>query len=108
MEKKYELLEGKFNELILGLTRNVDFEQWPNRIFLFRGDDFLFEYSLDTGYLGCQLVKVWNILKFEGRYNLYEINSFIKTKVKEYFKLMEVPNLYLFDKTIVEEHFKNK
>lgn len=105
MAKKQKDLFGDF---IKGLTRRFDFELWPDCIFFFRGEEVLFEYNLNSGNLWCDWDKVWKVLECEGRYNYYEVQSFIKKQVEEHFRMMGVtPKCKLHPRwKVVEEHFK--
>lgn len=103
-------IEEKFEELIKGLTRKVDFERWPEEIFFFRDDECLFDYDFNFGYLWCDWEKVWRALACEGRYKYIEIQSFVKKVVEQHFKFQVIA-----PKTVVgisgrqvEQHFKIK
>lgn len=100
------MIEERFEELICGLTRKVNFVHFPEDIFFCLGDECLFEFNLNSGHLWCSMDKVWKVLECEARYKYDDIKSFIKRQMEEHFKLMEVtpryglPHFYLFVNTL--------
>lgn len=81
-------IEQRFEELVTGLTRKVDFEWWPDSIFFFRDEECLFEYELNFSYLWFHREKVCRVLECGGQYSPQEIESFIKEAMGKHFKAM--------------------
>lgn len=59
-------IEEKFEELISGLTRKLDFEQNPEYISFLRGNEFMFSYNFNSGHLWCHREKVWGDWNAKG------------------------------------------
>jgi hypothetical protein len=77
--------EERFWGLINGLQLRVDFNKYPNLIFLFNGDECWVVYDTKSGSLGLLYSSIWSV--FETEYGLNQgIQSFIKKEVEEHFK----------------------
>lgn len=111
MEDRFEELIGqRFEKLITGLTRKVDFEAWPDYIFFFRGDEYLFEYELNSGDLWCDWKNVCSFLECEGQYDYDGVKEFIKNQVEHHLKLhVVIRTTRIFNGwTYIKKHFKLK
>lgn len=101
-------IEQRFEELVAGLTRKVDFDQWPDYIFFLRGDECLFNYNFSSGNLWCHSEKVWELLEREGWCKYDEVQSFLKNQIEKHFKLTIVtPKMAISRwRKLIEDHFK--
>ena len=85
--------EERFKQLIEGVDIShpvVDFEKYPDSMFWFKGDKFLFEYDFKNKRLWVQYDEVWKV--FESEYNMIydDIQLFMKGRMEEHFKLKDV------------------
>lgn len=87
----------RFEQLISGLTRQVDFEQWPDSIFFFGGEDCLFVYSPSDCIFWFDRQKVWNYLEahiFSA--NAAFLQAYVKRKMKRYLNIGGNCDNYIF------------
>lgn len=103
-------IEQRFEELIAGLTRKVDFEHYPNSVFFFCGRKFLFEQDLSSDRFWCDSERVWRVLECERRYNYIHVKDFIIKQVKKHFELEEITPIELIEEYswMIEGHFNTK
>ena len=101
--------EERFWGLINGLQLRVDFNKYPNLIFLFNGDECWVVYDTKSGSLGLLYSSIWSVFETEYRLNR-GIQSFIKKEVEEHFKCSGITpgTLIRHCAPAVEEHFKCK
>src|SRR5690606_18388333 len=97
----------RFWELVYGTELKFDFEKYPNRLFGFRGDQYIWEYDFKNNHLWLRYTTTWSVLQKEFGLNYNDIQSLVKSEVEEYFKckgvtpVLGVGGYYLW----VEEHF---
>jgi hypothetical protein len=80
--------EQKFLQLIDGLTIKIDKENYPNSIFYLRKDKYIIEVKNDKVILNRYLF--WDIFKNEFDMHYFQIQQFIESMLKKYFKMNEV------------------
>ena len=105
----YSDCETDFLNMFYDSDIKIDFEQYPGSIFVFKNDEFIFEYDIKYGILWCSYDKIWTIFLKKYELNDLQITNLIKNVVEEHFKNMEVtPIARKYYKSFwVEEHFKN-
>ena len=83
--------EERFWELILR-TDSVKMckETYPNSIFGFRGEDFLWEYDSENRHLWLSYRLIWSVLEDEYSLQHHDIQAYIKTEVEQRFKTQAV------------------
>ena len=87
----------------------IDFEQYPGSIFVFKNDEFIFEYDIKYGILWCSYDKIWRFFHEKYLLNDLQITNLIKGVVEKHFINMEITpvgQIYLRPHQ-VEKHFKN-
>lgn len=107
---KNEVMKQRFQEVSSGLIRRVDFDRWPSSIFFFKGEKWMFEYDIISGYLYCRYREVWEYLSSSNNTKYGDTQLFIKNVVEEHFKGKEVTPRFRISIFFsqVEEHFKGK
>ena len=105
----YSDCEAEFLNIFYDSDIKIDFEKYPDSIFVFKNDEFIFEYDIKYGILWCSYDKIWTIFLKKYELNDLQITNLIKNVVEEHFKNMEVTPMRICKarKTSVEEHFKN-
>ena len=100
----------RFWELVSGTTLKFDFGKYPNTLFGFREDQYVWEYDLENHALWLGYSTVWSILKDEFGLDHDGVQRVIKNEVEEHFKCKGVTPVFatLRDNILVEEHFKCK
>lgn len=79
--------EEMFWELILKTNSiKIDKSKYPNLIFGFKDDKFLWKYDSENRYLWLSYIKIWAILEKEYNLSYSETQAFIKSEVEEHFK----------------------
>lgn len=100
--------EQRLWQLCQGLEFKIDPIYYPNRFFLFKGDEYYFEYDTVNGQLWCRWKYIWSV--FENEYKMYYngIQKLIKTQVEKHFKGVQVTPVIVPDgsTSFVEKHFK--
>lgn len=87
----------RFWELVSGTTVRFNFETYPNRIFGFRDDEYVWEYDFKNNYLWLRYSTVWSVLEKEYDLDYSEIQSIVKNEVEEHFKRKGVTPLSAFE-----------
>lgn len=106
--EQFKDMEDRFEELITGLTRAVDFEIFPDSIFFFRGENCLFEYEVPNSTFWCDQKKVWNYLEADIFVdNQILLQECVKRKMKRYLNIEAPDDNYIFplDLSSVKRHF---
>jgi hypothetical protein len=100
--------EERFWGLIDGLQLRVDFNKYPNSIFLFDGENCIVEYDTKSNYLWLRYPSIWSVFETEYRLNYQGIRSFIKKEVEEHFRCTGITlfQTCLSSPAQVEEHFR--
>lgn len=100
--------EAIFLEIIDGLTIRVDKDKYPDSIFLFKGDEWVFEIEKSTVW--CRQDKAWNRISesIQGDYSATQ--AFLKIPLEQHFKMKDVtPTVERrFSQYGLEQHFKMK
>lgn len=106
MAKNVKSPERIFLDIIDGCTIKIDKDKYPDSIFLFKGDDWMFE--IEKSIVWCRWDKVWNKIykAISGDYNATQ--AFIKDLLEQHFKMNGVtPNFISFRQgNMLEQHFK--
>jgi hypothetical protein len=99
-----------WNEICRGLVMKTDQEKYPDKIFWFKQDRCYFEYEIKTGYLWCEHDLVWRVFERELSWGYFQIESFIKNKVKEHLENKDVTPCFAYrcNGVWVKEHLENK
>lgn len=100
----------RFWELVSGTEIKFDFDSYPNTIFGFRGDKYVWEFDFKNNYLWLNYSSVWSVLEREYSLNYSNVQSLVKILVEDHFKCREVTPTFDESKTwyMVEEHFKRR
>ena len=98
----------RFWELVYGTELKFDFEKYPNRLFGFRGDQYIWEYDFKNNHLWLRYTTTWSVLQKEFGLNYDDIRSLVKNQVEEHFKCKGVTSSTHVQvcEEWVEEHFK--
>ena len=65
----------------------VDFEKYPNSIFWFKGDTRIFEYNFENLLFWIDYDEIWSKFESHFKWNYYDVQTFMKVHVEQYFKL---------------------
>ena len=85
--KKPEKTAGqRFWELVFETEVKFDFDKYPNTIFGFRGDNYVWEFDFKNNYLWLRYSTVWSVLENEYGLNYDDVQSLVKNEVEEHFK----------------------
>ena len=105
----YSDCEAEFLNIFYDSDIKIDFEQYPGSIFVFKNDEFIFEYDIKYGILWCSYDKIWTIFLKKYELNDLQITNLIKNVVEGHFKNIKVTptNSPLSTLFLVEEHFNN-
>lgn len=99
-----------FEEILNSLERKTDSERFGNKIFFFKEDEILFEYSIKERTIYCSREKIWMFLSKECLFNYSDIVSFIIFMLDNKFQDLEsIPTWIKWNleyKSKIEEHFK--
>src|SRR5690606_6103493 len=108
LKKPEKTVGQRFWELVSGTELKVDFETYPNRIFGFRGDEYVWEYDFENSYLWLRYSTVWSVLETEYSLDYNDVQVLVRSEVEEHFKCRGVTPLHRRATTgsSVEEHLK--
>ena len=100
--------EQVFLDIIDGCTIKIDKLKYPNSIFLFKGDDWMFE--IENSNIWCRLDKVWERISEAISGDYQATLAFLKMQLDQHFKMKGVTprpshSTYLF---VLDQHFKMK
>lgn len=102
----------RFWELMSGTEVKVDFETYPNRIFGFRGNKYVweFDFKLKNYYLRLRYEELWAVLVEEFGLVYHEIQSLVKNEVESHFNCKEITPVIAGDDDAdaVEGHFNGR
>lgn len=87
LEKSNSNIKDTFFTLSSGLKPMVDFKKYPDNYFLFKGEDFYFQFNYKTGEFKYSGNKVGAVLKKAANISSIETHHFIKDMVEKYFLL---------------------
>ena len=105
----YSDFETEVLNILYDSDIKFDFEKFPNSIFVFKNDEFIFEYDIKYGILWCSYDKIWRFFHEKYLLNDLQITNLIKGVVEKHFINMEITpvgQIYLRPHQ-VEKHFKN-
>ena len=86
LKKPEKTVGQRFWELVSGTELKVDFETYPNRIFGFRGDEYVWEYDFENSYLWLRYSTVWSVLETEYSLDYNDVQVLVRSEVEEHFK----------------------
>ena len=86
--KKQEM-ENLFLEFAVDLKIKIDEKEYPNRVFLFKNDEFYFHFDLENRIFYFNYDKIWSIFKSKFELNYNDIQPFMKYMLERHFKLMD-------------------
>ena len=113
----FEKTNGKedlFLFLMEGTVSKIDEKEYPDYIFLFKGDKILFDFykiqDEKNGHFWCSYQHYWSVFENEYGLNYTEVQEFTKDMVEKHFKMKvltpsKAEDWKLF---LVEKHFKMK
>ena len=92
---KEKEMENLFLEFAVDLKIKIDEKEYPNRVFLFKNDEFYFHFDLENRIFYFNYDKIWSIFKSKFELNYNDIQPFMKYMLERHFKLMDfIPELY--------------
>lgn len=91
-QKNKKSPEALFKELVLDRINinspKVDFEKYENRIYWFdKNEKYISHYNWEYGEFWFDHDTIWSVFCEKFDWNYEQTQEFMKTKVKEYFKL---------------------
>jgi hypothetical protein len=100
--------EELFLSMWEGCTVKIDKEKYPDSIFFFKGDQWMFE--IENSILWCRYDKVWGRLSDINGLDYKDTQSFIRNLMEKHFKMKGVTPYGLggFVGGWMEKHFKMK
>jgi len=107
--KKPEKTAGqRLWELVSGTEIKFDFDKYPNTIFGFRGDKYVWELDFRNNYLWLRHSTVWSVLENEYGLNYSDVQSLVKNEMDKHFKCRGVTPTIRKGKSSqeVDKHFK--
>ena len=113
----FEKTNGKedlFLFLMEGTVSKIDEKEYPDYIFLFKGDKILFDFykiqDEKNGHFWCSYQHYWSVFENEYGLNYTEVQEFTKDMVEKHFKMKVLTPLGGLDNLSlqVEKHFKMK
>lgn len=99
-----------FVKLASGLTRKVDFANFPDSIFFFKGSELFFEYDLGIFLLHARVNEAYDQFKEKGIVGYVQIEQFMTNKARSYLNMSNVAYTPVTSNRVyqVEMHFQNK
>ena len=76
--------EERFYNIVKCLTQKTDKEKYPDSVFYFDGDKFMFE--IKKPYIWCSYPNVWSVFEIEYSMNYDDTQLFIKQQIEKHFK----------------------
>lgn len=114
IKKKFHSFPGLqlriwFEDLFGSLEIKIDREEYPNRVFFFKGEEIYMELDEKDGNLSCSYKNIWSFFYDKIGRNHNETQRYIKNVVEMHFKNREVTPLKRlhWDSWEVKMHFKN-
>jgi hypothetical protein len=111
--KKPEKTAGqRLWELVSGTEIKFDFETYPNRIFGFRGNKYVWEldFRFKNYYLWIRYEELWTVLTEEFGPAYDDVQSLVKNEVESHFNCEEITLVIAGDGDAgkVESHFNGR
>lgn len=85
---EYSSPEQVFLDIIDGCTIKIDKDRFPNSIFLFKGDEWMFEIEKSTVW--CRWDKVWDKISVAISGDYAATQAFIRGLLEQHFKMKGV------------------
>lgn len=103
---EYSSPEQIFLDIIEGCTIKIDKDRYPDSIFLFKGDDWMFEIEDSTVW--CRWSTVWNKISIAIYGDYGATQAFIRRQLEQHFKMRGArPKYDAAPKgCVLEQHFK--
>src|SRR5690606_31189910 len=100
----------RFWELISGTELKVDFETYPNRLFGFRGNKYVWEFDFKNYHLWLRYEELWVVLAQEFGLAYNDVHSLVKNEVESHFNCKEITSLspLVYTQETVESHFNGR
>ena len=87
--------EQLFIDLIQDCDIRLDQTEYTFRIFMFKDDQYMFEYDWKNSFLWCSYDRVWTIFFSKSKYNMsyQSLQQFISDQLEIHFKFRPFTNL---------------
>jgi hypothetical protein len=105
--------QERFNEIWSGLHAKMDFDRYPEFVFLFKNKELYFEIFLHQYFqIACSRKNVFDVFLEEFNMTWEETQRFITKQVCErldlnIFNIRDIDAFIFMEKSIIE-HFKNR
>src|SRR5690606_25313552 len=110
LKKAEKTAAQRFRELVSATEVKFDFDKYPNTIFGFRGDNYVWEFDFKNYYLWLRYEELWAVLAEEFGLAYDGVQSLVKNEVESHFNCKEITPFFWAQGVLgeVESHFNGR